>query len=316
MSSSWIPLLTVILIIAFLTVRFKLHIHLKNGLPGFVYGVGVTLRRLPAGLADARVQAQETDLSYLSGGKGQDLVLLHDFGGEKDDWVPVARKLKGYRRVIPDIAGFGESEPSPNGRYDIVTQVRRLRIFLQKMDVKRCHLVGVGMGGAMAGIYASLFGKEVHSLILIEPMGIDAKVKTEIEGLTGRGWSPLTAGNDREWDRLMKTMFVKTPGFGLGRLSHLKKQAARHKAEHDRIWKEIWKDRGYLLESVLPEIKVPTLILTGDSAKVFHPSTVKQLEDGLPDARTELLRGVGHWSMLERPKEVAQKIREFIKPRG
>ena len=316
MSSSLIPIVTVILIIVFLVVRFKLHHHLRSGLPGLIYGTATTFRRLLAGLTDARVQLQDTELAYLSGGKGQDLVLLHDFGGEKDDWVPVARKLRGYRRWIPDLPGFGETAPSPNSRYEPVAQVRRLAKFFERSDIQRCHLVGVGMGAAIAGIYAGVNSQQVTSLTLIEPMGIDAKVKTDIEGLTARGWSPLTAGNDREFERLMKTLFVKQPSLGIGRLRHIKNQAAKYKNEHDRIWKEIWKDRPYLLEQILSEIKVPTLILTGDSARVFHPSAVKHLEDGLPDARTQLLRGVGHWSMLERPKEVAKHILEFIKPRG
>jgi pimeloyl-ACP methyl ester carboxylesterase len=311
-----IPILTVILIIVFVVVRFKLHVHMRKGLPGFIHALGLIVRRLPAGLTDARIQLQDSEVAFLSGGSGQDVVFLHDFGGEKDDWVPVAGKFRGYKRWIPDLPGFGESPPSHNHRYDTVSQVRRLGSFLQRNSVQRCHLVGVGMSGAIAGIYTSVNAKQVITLTLIEPMGIDAKLKTDIEGLTARGWSPLTAGNDREWERLLKTLFVKPPSFGLGRRRHLQEQAAKYKAEHDRIWKEIHKDRPYLLEQILPEVKVPTLVITGDSAKIFHPSAVKHLEEALPDATVKVLKGVGHWPMAERPKEVAKVILEFIKPRS
>ena len=301
----WIILLTIV----FVVIRLGLAQKLRHGWPDLVEGFGRGLKRLRAGLTDKRIQASDHRVAYLEGGKGPAVVLLHDFGGTKDDWTTFSRFLpRGFRVVAPDLPGFGESERTAGARYDVMSQVRRLRGLLVKLHVNKVHLVGCGVGGAMAGIYAGLFARAVSSLTLIEPFGIESESKTEIQGLTERGWSPMTAATPRDLERIRKTLYVQAP--------KLSKAAAKRKLDrmredrdfHSEVWKDLWKFRPYLLESVLPEIKAPTLIISGDTNRVFHQSCAKKLHQGITGSNVSFMKGVGHWPMVERTKETAQLV--------
>ena len=63
------------------------------------------------------------------------LVMLHGFTGSKENWYPLAAKLRGrYRLVIPDLPGWGDSERMHDADYGFVAQsarVRRLSIALR-----------------------------------------------------------------------------------------------------------------------------------------------------------------------------------------
>jgi pimeloyl-ACP methyl ester carboxylesterase len=75
------------------------------------------------------------------------LVLGHQLGSDLCEWLPQARAFArdGYRVLVFDFAGFGESRPGPDGRVDndVVAATAQLR----RRGVDRVVLVGSSMGG-------------------------------------------------------------------------------------------------------------------------------------------------------------------------
>jgi pimeloyl-ACP methyl ester carboxylesterase len=80
-----------------------------------------------------------------SGGTG--LVLGHQLGSDLCEWLPQARALarRGYRVLVFDFAGFGDSQPGPDGRVD--TDVVAAAVQLRRRGADRIVLVGSSMGG-------------------------------------------------------------------------------------------------------------------------------------------------------------------------
>jgi pimeloyl-ACP methyl ester carboxylesterase len=75
------------------------------------------------------------------------LVLGHSLGSDLCEWLPQARAFaqRGYRVLVFDFAGFGDSQPGPDGRVDsdVVAAAAQLR----RRGVDRVVLVGSSMGG-------------------------------------------------------------------------------------------------------------------------------------------------------------------------
>ncbi|MCH9647141.1 MAG: alpha/beta fold hydrolase [Deltaproteobacteria bacterium] len=314
MTTMQMAILTALLVIVLVVKRLGLHKGLRSGFPGMVASLATSWRRLWVGVIYKQTEVQGYDLAYLEGGKGETVVFLHGFASEKDDWMPMARRLgRKYRFVALDLPGFGESSRLGHNRHDVVSQVRRFRAFAQKVGLGSFHLVGCGVGGAVAGVFASLFPKDVNSLTMIEPFGIDAPTKGDVERLSGRGWSPLTAGTEQDYERVLKLLY-RDPPKATGFLQRRRRAAAiENQVFEEQVWKQLWESRPYVLEQVLSEIKVRTLLLWGDSQKVAHQSALKVLSQGIPTATPVTIKGCGHLMMLEKPKEVGDRVGKFIR---
>jgi pimeloyl-ACP methyl ester carboxylesterase len=304
--------LVVILVLAFVAVRLNLHKKLPEVLPGALVSLRIGLRRLLAGVTYHQVDVQGYDLAYLDGGRGETVLLLHGFASEKDDWLAFARRLRGkYRVVILDLPGFGESSRIGHNKYDIVSQVRRLRAFKEKLNLPSVHIVGCHIGATIGAIYGSLFANEVLSLTLIEPFGLNPPVQSDVERLSSRGWSPLTAGSAREYERVVSLLYRSPPSLKSSLLKRRLAQAIENQGFEEQMWKHLWENRPYLLEQVLSEVKVRSLLLWGDSNKVAHQAAAKIVAQGLPSVTTALLKNAGHLMIVERPKEVAEHFLRF-----
>ena len=48
---------------------------------------------------------------------GEPLLLIHGFGGNKDNFTRIARQLEVYHLIIPDLLGFGASSKPMSADY-------------------------------------------------------------------------------------------------------------------------------------------------------------------------------------------------------
>jgi len=62
----------------------------------------------------------------------------------------------------------------------------------------------------------------------------------------------------------------------------------------------------------LPGIAAPTLVLCGADDGMVPPENSRQIAERIPDARFELVAQCGHLPMLEKPREVAKLVLDFL----
>ena len=93
-----------------------------------------------------------TRLAYTRKGSGEPLVLIHGIGHRRQAWDPVLDRLaESYDVIALDLAGFGESEPYPEGTaYTMDNACRIIGENLAEWGVSRPHVVGNSLGGAIA----------------------------------------------------------------------------------------------------------------------------------------------------------------------
>lgn len=69
------------------------------------------------------------------------------------------------------------------------------------------------------------------------------------------------------------------------------------------------------LRYVLEDVRAPTLVVVGERDPLAPAVHVCTCTAGLPDVRVEVLRGVGHIPMEERPEELSRLLRDFVAAR-
>ncbi len=67
------------------------------------------------------------------------------------------------------------------------------------------------------------------------------------------------------------------------------------------------------LNSILPEIKVPTMLLYGEEDQRLPFHIVKKMHSIIPDAKLVAISDAGHVSNLEAPETFNQEVRIFLK---
>jgi pimeloyl-ACP methyl ester carboxylesterase len=103
------------------------------------------------------------------------IALLHDLLADRSALTPLrdlltAGEAPSYRLVLPDIRGHGASAALADRRYTLADLAADLLAILDAEAIARPHLVGHGLGGAVAVAFARRFPDRVRSLILIEPL--------------------------------------------------------------------------------------------------------------------------------------------------
>lgn len=298
--------------IAILLVIFSFYFFF----PGATYKTLVRMERSAAGLEQKNIKFGQLSLEYLEGGTGEVLVLLHGFGGNKDNWTRMAKYLTPHFRVIAlDLPGFGESSQDMRASYTYDAQVDRLNIFLKALGLAEFHLGGNSMGGNIAGKYAAKFEAKVSSLWLIATGGITSPQPSELsQRLNSGGRNPLVANSPEEYDELLDFVFVKRPPIPGSIKRHLTQEAIDHRPLNQLIFEQIKSttENSYVpLEVLLKNVQTKTLIVWGDKDRVLHVSGAHVLESAMKNAKTVIMKNIGHAPMVESPKECANIFLSF-----
>jgi pimeloyl-ACP methyl ester carboxylesterase len=66
----------------------------------------------------------------------------------------------------------------------------------------------------------------------------------------------------------------------------------------------------------LPDIDVPTLVLTSDADQLIPPELSTPMADAIPDAELVVIEGAGHLSNLERPKAFNEALERHLRRCG
>lgn len=273
----------------------------------------IELNRGLAGLEEKIVHVDSHELHYLEGGSGEPVVLLHGIFAEKDHWVDFARPLTSrYRVIAPDLPGFGESSRIAGLQYDYAVQTEMLVKMLDKLGIKRAHLAGNSMGGTIAALVAIKYPERVASIALVgSPHGVRSPKPSEMDKLIDAGRAPLVARNAAEFDDMLSLVFAKRPFLPFP-IMHASRSSAISNAEsNQRIWLSQLKDR-YFLHERIDHLKHPTLVLWGDSDRVFDVSGASVLKTKLDQAEMHVLPGIGHLPMMEAPGATSKFYTAFL----
>lgn len=267
-------------------------------------------------LTEKSVKVGDLVWPYLEGGPsdGEPLVLLHGFGGDKDNWAMYAPEMVGkYRLIAPDLPGFGDNIRDIGRDYDMITQARLVRDFLDAMGIEKCHIGGNSMGGFVALRFALDYPDRLLSMTLFNNAGVVGADESELQKEAQAGKNPLEIHSADDVKRMLAFVAhkpMKVPG-QFRKIFY--EDFAAHRDLLDKIFWTLVEDGTVKpLNDQLGQVKAPTLIIWGRHDQLIDVSCVDVLEEGIPNAESVIFEDVGHVPMIENPKATAAKHLEFL----
>ncbi|MFV0276840.1 MAG: alpha/beta fold hydrolase [Parahaliea sp.] len=305
-------LLLVVLVLVGLAVLLYL------AFPAWLMDAGVRLARRRGGMREQRIRVGAIEWPYLEGGdpQGTPVVLIHGFGGDKDNWTYYAPFLtEHYRLITPDLPGFGENDRSMGEDYSVTTQAARVRDFLDAIGVDRCHLGGNSMGGFIALQFALDYPERLLSLTLFNSAGVAGRDESELEQMIAvdPGGNPLAVRTPADVGRLF-TLVAYKPRWLPGRFKAvLFVRFKEHEKLLDQIFQQIISARhGGMLNDRLPQLAMPVQIIWGRHDRLIDVSCALVLHENIPGSELVIFEDVGHVPMIEKPGETARHHLSFL----
>lgn len=124
----------------------------------------------PRRLRFERVRTPSGDLSILTAGSGDPVLLIHGLGATKGSFLTSVAALAGtFRMIALDLPGFGDSVKPLNAPYHAPFFARVVRELMDELGIRRAHVVGNSMGGRVALELGLRYPERVRRMVLLAP---------------------------------------------------------------------------------------------------------------------------------------------------
>jgi pimeloyl-ACP methyl ester carboxylesterase len=240
-------------------------------------------------------------------GQGRPLLFLHP-GIGLDPNAPVLDRLAaGARLIAPTHPGFGGSEQPRS--FDTVDDLAYFYLdLLDELDLNGVTLVGVSLGGWVAAEMAVKSTARIGKLVLGNPVGIkvggrESRDIVDIFAIPEADFNSLAFADPSIAARDYKAM----PDAAVRIVARNREATARY------AWSPYMHDPK--LKGRLHRIRIPTLILWGESDRILSESYGRAYCAAIPGARFEIIARAGHFPHVEQPDEFARKTLAFAEGR-
>ncbi|XP_070792913.1 monoacylglycerol lipase ABHD6-like [Pituophis catenifer annectens] len=303
-----------------LDILINFFISKYNQLPSLIFRFMIWTKRLSMGVKVKYLDSEGYRFRYFTRGKPgsqPSVLMLHGFSLNKDMWLNTIGVFpKDLHLICLDLPGHGGTTRLLAESHTAVAQAKRIHQFVQSagLNHKPFHLVGMSMGGMVAGVYAALYPAHVSSLALLCPAGLKIPKQTELFLWLKK----LVLSKDPAEPALVSLTKERIENFMkicLYQPSFLKMQLLKGYLEDRKpsFLDLTSTESKYSLHDNMRKIKAPTQIIWGKEDKVFDSSGAEILAAAIPNSQVHWLEKCGHFITLERPRTSARLLLEFYK---
>lgn len=251
-------------------------------------------------------------------GSGPPVLLVHGFGGAKEDFADHVAALAEHATVVTfDHRGHGESDqPADESRYSLDRLAADTLGVARGLGFDQFRLLGHSMGGMVARRLVLAEPDRVDALILMDtspgpPPGIEAAtVELGVAIARSDGMDVLKAVQD-ELDPL------GTPAY-----QRLLAERPGYREFCDRKWDALSRDMWVALATeivhqpdqlgALATLRCPTLVVVGEQDTPFTGVSA-QMAATIPDARLVVIPDAGHSPQFENPAVWFDAVDGFLR---
>lgn len=251
-------------------------------------------------------------LAFKDMGTGFPLVLINGFASPMDTWNPpvLAELSRHFRVIVFDNRGTGYSTASAEP-FSIPLFAKDTLALMDMLGIARAHVLGLSMGASIAQELVLAHPGRVERLVLIAGTCGGGK---EMVRMRPETWAALTDKSGTV-DELVKRMFsVLFTKEWLAAHDPLKycpevhettsEENAARQAEAFFSWPGSY--------NRLPEIRCPTLVITGTEDIVIPPENSRILSGRIPGARLAEFPGAGHGLQYQCPDVLSRAITSYL----
>jgi len=258
----------------------------------------------------------DINIYYETHGKGEPLVLIYGYAGHSGLWFrQISALSKKYQVIAFDNRGVGRSD-KPDIPYTMAMMAGDVAGLLDVIGVDTAHIFGISMGGMIAQHFALSHPQRVISLILgcttcggvhsilakpealaaffdferMKKMTLEEVVRQLIPFLFSQEF--IEKNPDIVEERVAKSLEYPTPMHGVTR------QAGAI--------------MGQNTYELLPEIKLPTLVIAGDNDRLIPVENSRLLASRIPKAELVIIKGAGHEFFIEDAEEANKIVLGFL----
>lgn len=251
-----------------------------------------------------KAKVSKSGVPYLHFGVGEPLVLIHGLGEVKEGWQSQFELADQFELIIPDLRGHGECTKTngisiPNFAADIIG-------LLKELEIENANILGLSMGGAVAQEIYRQAPTLCRSLLLISTFHY---FPNKLRGL-------LFNNRKRKFESVAST----------GQHTETAARLCLYSWNEDTVEKFTRffqpKDHIFLASlkacldvnnlKLLPQIKVPTLIIGGQFDAVLPVWIQTWMHKLIPHSEFIILRNAGHVAKLEATERFNFHLRSFL----
>ena len=252
-----------------------------------------TAMAVPGALfTEGYVEADGFRIRYKEAGQGEPLVSLHGAGGMKL-YRSHALLAEQYRVIVFEVPGFGHS-PANERSQSMPALARTMAQAVTNLGLERYNLMGNSFGGKLALWMAVQLPELVQALILVAPAAIRP------EG----GLPPSALSPEELMARLYAHPERQAPLPPLDPAIRAKQQAL--------VRRVMGPPRDEALESRMPDLNVPVLVLFGTMDRMIPPEMGRLYCEKLPNCHLILVYDAAHEVDADRPEAFVSVVSDFL----
>ncbi|HEY5316489.1 MAG TPA: alpha/beta fold hydrolase [Solirubrobacteraceae bacterium] len=263
-------------------------------------------------------------VSYLTGGEGPVLVLVHGIASGAQAWRDVLPSLaRSFTVLAPDLLGHGESA-KPRGDYSLGAYASGIRDLMIALGHERATFIGHSLGGGVAMQLAYQFPERCERLALVSSGGLGREVHLLLR-------AAALPGSEYVLPLLVQPAFLRT-GAAIGtffdRLGVRPRPDVGEFARGYRSLGDVETRQAFIqtLRAVIEPggqrvsardrlylaAEVPTLIVWGSRDRIIPARHGRRAHEEMPGSYFLEIPDAGHFPQLDRPRELVKAIVSFV----
>jgi len=242
-------------------------------------------------------------IHYVNYGKGSDaLLLIHGWTMNLDSWRDqVSDFAKRNRVIVIELPGHGQSD-KPQVTYSMDLFARAVEAVMRDAKVKRAVLVGHSMGTPVARQFYRKYPDKTLAIVIVDgplrPFGDKALVDRLIAGFRGPNYQ-----------QVVSQMFAAISGPNLSADAKERIKASSLNTPQHVLVSAM---EGMADPSIWGEDKINVPVLAMMAKNPFYPPTFESFRGIAPHMEFQMWDGVGHFIMMEKPKEFNAAVLQFL----
>lgn len=241
------------------------------------------------------------------------IFLWHGFRGSHRGLLELGKQLNDYRVIIPDLPGWGESDPLPV-THSLTNTIRYLKKFLDSFRLDNFNLVGHSFGATLGLMYAARHPAGIKHLVLVQPV-VDASSLTSRLG-------ELYYATAAKLPPTIRRRLIASPLLNRGKSELLSVETnlqrrltlmmnEQKNLNHVRDWVEIEMYRSLARAdffTAMRRLSVPVTLIAGTRDRMTPAATTRKIIAALPGHHVVTMPGAGHFIPMEDPIALGETI--------